>query len=607
VVPLRVAPKLLFSLAVLALALPAGALEPVAARHAMVVSSEARATDIGLEILRQGGNAVDAAVAVGFALQVTYPQAGNIGGGGFMLIHLASGKSVVVDYREEAPGAATSSMYLDAQGELIPKASTVGARAVGVPGTVAGLALAEEQYGKLGLSRVLQPAIQLAEKGFPVSYAYSQQLKRSEEYLSKFDETRQTYLRDGKPYPPGEIFRQPELARTLRLIAQQGPQAFYRGPIAAQIVTTMKKYGGLITLQDLRHYQAKLRRPLVGHFRGFTILTPPPPSSGGIVLIEMLNVLGPLDLASPDSYHSIHLIAEAMRRAYADRAAYLGDADFVHVPVARLTSLDYAAKLREEILNEKPEAPVQPGLGAFPPESSETTHFSVVDADGNAVSNTYTLNAWFGSAVTVGGAGFLLNDEMDDFASKPGSPNMFGLVQSEANGIAPYKRPLSSMTPTMVLGPTRDSGLGTRGSAVENRASRVGSRESGAMTAQSQTPNPEPRFPNPEMPVRLVLGSPGGGTITNTVLQVTLNVLVYKMDVLRAVLAPRFHDQWKPDRLFLEHWGFSADTTEKLRQAGYALEYVPSIGECEAIAVDPRTGWRFGAADPRGNGKAAGY
>ncbi len=587
----RTVQRLILFFALLVWAFPAGAFTPVAARHGMVVSSESQASEIGLEILRQGGNAVDAAVAVGFALEVTYPQAGNIGGGGFMLIHLASGRSVVVDYREEAPGAATHNMYLDAQGNLIPKASIVGARAVGVPGTVAGLALAEQKYGKLGLSRVMQPAIQLAEKGFPVSYAFSHHLKRSQEYLSEFQETRQTYLRDGKPYEPGEIFRQPELAHTLRLIARQGPQAFYRGPIAAQIAATMKKYGGLINLQDLKHYQAKLREPLVGHFRGYTILTTPPPSSGGVVLIEMLNTLAPLDLGTPDSYHSIHLIAEAMRRAYADRAAYLGDTDFVKVPIARLTSRAYAAKLRMEILNEKPEAPVAPGLGPYPPESADTTHFSVVDAEGNAVSNTYTLNAWYGSGVTVGGAGFLLNDEMDDFASKPGSPNMFGLVQSEANSIAPYKRPLSSMTPTMVLGPVEESGeLG------------VGSKELG-----EKTPNPQSPASSPQLQVRLVLGSPGGGTIINTVLQVTLNVLAYKMDVLRAVLAPRFHDQWKPDRLFVERWGFSSDTLQKLRQAGYALDFVPSLGECEAIAVDPRTGWRFGAADPRGYGKAVGY
>lgn len=554
----------------------------------MVVSSESHATDIGLEILRQGGNAVDAAVAVAFALEVTYPQAGNIGGGGFMLIRLASGQAVVVDYREEAPGAATRNMYLNAQGELTPRASTVGARAVGVPGTVAGLALAEQQYGKLGWQRVLQPAIQLAEKGFVVSYAYSQQLARSRPFLSEFEETRKDFLHDGMPYEAGEVFRQPELARTLRLIARQGPQAFYRGAIARRIAATMKQYGGLITRQDLREYRAKLRQPLVGYFRGYTVLTVPPPSSGGIALLEMLNVLAPVDLPAPDSYPAIHLIAETMRRAYADRAAYLGDSDFVSVPVARLTSRDYAARLREEILQGKPEAPVAPGLAAPAPEPSQTTHFSVMDTEGNAVSNTYTLNGWFGSGVTVAGAGFLLNNEMDDFAAKPGSPNMFGLIQGEANAIAPHKRPLSSMTPTIVL------------EDVQNPQGAA--RHSGSDSPPSDSPPG-----NPALQVHLILGSPGGGTIINTVLQVMLNVLVYKMDVLRAVLAPRFHDQWMPDRLSLEQWGFSADTLQKLSEAGYALDHVPSIGECEAIAVDPRTGWRFGAADLRGNGKAAGY
>ncbi len=548
-------------LSLLAFATPVLSFEPVAARRGIVVSAEPNASDAGLEILRAGGNAVDTAVAVGFALAVTHPAAGNIGGGGFMLIRLASGEAAVVDYREQAPAAASRGMYLNSQGDLIPEASTVGALAAGVPGTVAGLALAEQRYGKLGLARVLEPAIRLAQDGFPVSYALSESLREEGELLSKFAETRRIFLRDGRLYEPGELFQQPELARTLRQMALGGPDVFYRGSVANRIVATMEKHRGLITQSDLEQYQPKIRQPLRGHFRGYEILTVPPPSSGGVGLIEMLNVLEPLDLGAPNSFRSIRLMAETMRRAYADRAAYLGDTDYARVPVGGLTSRQYAAKLRDEILQAKSELAVQAGKPAEY-EDSQTTHFSAVDAEGNAVSNTYTLNGSYGSGVTVEGAGFLLNNEMDDFAAKPGTPNMFGLVQGEANAIAARKRPLSSMTPTMVLQDGK---------------------------------------------VRLVLGSPGGGTIINTVLEVLLNLLVFKMDVVQAVTAPRFHHQWMPNRLVLEAWGFSADTLEKLREAGYEIEVREKIGECQAIEVDPKTGWRFGAADPRGDGKAVGY
>ena len=539
----------------------ARALSPVAARHGMVATSEPLASQAGVEILRMGGNAVDAAVAVGFAMAVTFPQAGNLGGGGFMLIRMAHGDAVVVDYREEAPAAASRTMYQDAEGNLVPGLSTVGALAAGVPGTVRGLALAEAKYGKLGLGRVMAPAIHLAVDGFPMGYTLAQQLRAARPLMEKFDGSRRIFLRSGHLYEAGEIFRQPELARTLSDISRQGPRAFYQGATAQALVATMRKYKGLISLEDLDRYQAKLRAPLVGRFRGFEILCPPPPSAGGTMLIEMLNVLEPVDLGTPNCYASIHLIAETMRRAYADRAEYLGDADFSPVPVAGLTSPGYAAQLRAQVLQSAPDAPVRPGR----PQSFEagaTTHFSVVDSEGDAVSNTYTLNGWFGCGVTVEGAGFLLNNEMDDFAAKPGSPNMFGLVQSEANSIAPHKRPLSSMTPTIV---TRDGN------------------------------------------VRLILGSPGGGTIVNTVLQVLLDVLVYRVDVLQAVTLPRFHDQWIPDRLEFERVGFSADTLHQLRQAGYPVGFRDSIGDCEAIEIDPDSGWRFGASDPRADGRAVGY
>ncbi len=541
-------------------------LQPVARRHGMVASSEPIATEVGVEILKAGGNAVDAAVAVGFALAVTHPFAGNIGGGGFMLVRLASGEAALIDYREEAPGTASHNMYLDSAGNPIPGASLVGALASGVPGTVAGLALAERKYGTLGLRRVMQPAIRLASSGFEVSYALAQGLRGESEKLGKFDESRRIFLHEEKYYDAGEIFRQPELARTLEAIALHGPDAFYHGAIARQIAATMDKYHGLISLTDLAQYEAKVRTPLEGHFRGYTILTAPPPSSGGVGLIEMLNMLEPLDLGQPDSYASMHLMIEAMRRAYADRAQYLGDSDFVHVPVEGLVSKNYAAILRQQILDEKPDAPVRAGEPT-PAESNTTTHYSVVDAEGNAVSNTYTLNAGYGSGLTVEGAGFLLNDEMDDFAAKPGSPNMFGLIQGEANAIAPHKRPLSSMTPTIVL-------------------------EDGAGGNQPQ--------------LRLVLGSPGGGTIINTVLEVLLNVLVFKMDVRQAVTEPRFHNQWMPDQVLLERT-ISQDTVDRLQEAGYKVKQVGGIGDCEAIAVDPATGWRFGAADPRGGGRADGY
>lgn len=543
------------------LSAPAQAFSPVAGRNGMVASSEPLASQAGVEILRSGGNAVDAAVAVGFAMAVTFPQAGNLGGGGFMLVRMAKGDAVVVDYREQAPAAASRTMYQDVQGNLIPGASTVGALAAGVPGTVMGLALAEEKYGSLGLARVMAPAIRLARNGFPVGYTLAQDLRRERSLLEKFDGSRHIFLRDGHLYEAGAVLRQPELAGTLSDIARHGPQAFYRGAAAKALVATMGKYNGLISTADLERYEAKLRPPLVGHFHGFDVLCPAPPSAGGTMLIEMLNVLDPMDLGTPNSYASIHLIAETMRRAYADRAAYLGDADFSSVPVTGLTSPRYAAHLREQILQSSPDSPLQPGEPrSFEPGA--TTHYSVVDSAGNAVSNTYTLNGWFGCGVTVEGAGFLLNNEMDDFAAKPGSPNMFGLVQAEANAIAPHKRPLSSMTPTIV---TRDE------------------------------------------KVRLVLGSPGGGTIVNTVLQVLLNVLVYKMDALQAVSSPRFHDQWIPDRLEFESVGFSADTLDKLRQAGYPVSFRDNIGDCEVIQIHPDSGWRFGASDPRADGKAVGY
>ncbi|MBI4166965.1 MAG: gamma-glutamyltransferase, partial [Acidobacteria bacterium] len=371
-----------------------------AARHGMVVAGEPLAADVGVEILKAGGNAVDAAVAVGFALAVTHPEAGNIGGGGFMLIRMAGGESVVVDYREEAPGAASREMYLDGNGEVIPEASTIGGRAVAVPGTVAGLALAHRKYGKLRWTRVLLPAIRLARGGFPVSFALAESLRAEAELLARNPESNRIFLRDGNPYEAGDLFQQPQLASTLARIAKSGPKAFYGGRVAKALASAVKEHGGLIETSDLKQYKARLRKPVHGTFRGYEILSAPSPSSGGIGLIEMLNVLEPLDLGHPNSFQSIHLIAQTMRRAYADRATFLGDADFVNVPAQRLTSSAYAALLREEIAKSKPRDPVREGKPAgF--EAEQTTHYSVIDREGNAVANTYTLNGAYGSGVTV--------------------------------------------------------------------------------------------------------------------------------------------------------------------------------------------------------------
>ena len=552
--------KLTLLLGLLLLPLAGLAFSPVAAKHGMVVASEPLASEAGLEILRAGGNAVDAAVAVGFALAVTHPQAGNLGGGGFMLVRLAGGEAVVVDYREEAPAAATRDMFLDAQGKLIPEATTIGARAACVPGTVAGLALAHRTYGKLPWARVLRPAIRLAEQGFPVSYGFSESLREDREQLAKFSETRRIFLRDGRSYEPGEVFRQPDLARTLRQIAASGPKGFYQGRIARAIAATVEKHGGFSSVKissipgedppALARYLPRLRDPdraaaQLGRHRiagNAQRAGADGPWRAKFVSVDSLGGGGD----APRLCRSGRLPGRCGLRSRARPGPY------------------QPAVCREAARGDPPGQSRRAGRAGKPAEfeSAETTHFSVVDAQGNAVANTYTLNGGYGSGVTVEGAGFLLNNQMDDFAAKPGEPNMYGLVQGDANAIGPRKRPLSSMTPTIV---------------VENGQ------------------------------VRLVLGSPGGGTIINTVLQVLLNVLAFKMDIRRAVMAPRFHHQWKPDELMLERWGFSADTIQKLQESGYRIAYRDRLGICEAIEIDPATGWRFGAADPRGDGKAVGY
>ncbi len=540
--------------------------EPVRAAAGMVVCTEPRAAQAGLAVLKRGGNAVDAAVAVGFALAVTHPSAGNLGGGGFMLIRNAeSGAVTAVDYREMAPSAAARDMYLDASGNPIPEASTVGWRAAGVPGTVAGLSLALEKHGTMTLAGVIAPAIALARDGVALSRFESESLRGSSKLLGRFPESRRVYLRDGSPYLEGELFRQSDLALSLELIARNGVREFYDGSIARRIAEDAQANGGLITLEDLRKYRALERKPVEGTYRGYRIYSMPPPSSGGIALVEMLNLLEGFSLQryGAGSSRTLHLLAEAMKLAFADRAEFLGDGDFVAIPAAGLTSKRYAEGRRALIDPFLASDPAQVGHGTPAGyESEQTTHFSVVDGKGNAAANTYTLNGGFGSGATVRGTGILLNNEMDDFSAKPGVPNAYGLIHGEANAIAPGKRPLSAMTPTIV---TRDGKL------------------------------------------FMVLGSPGGPTIINTVLQVLTNVVDFGMNVQEAVDAPRIHHQWMPAVLTMERTGFADDVVQALRARGHVPAMRGTIGDCQAIMVDPKTGVRLGAADPRADGVALGY
>ncbi len=550
--------------------------QPVRARHGMVVSVHHLASDAGLAMLKAGGNAVDAAVATGFALAVVHPIAGNLGGGGFMLLRTHDGHAIFLDYREQAPLAASANMYLDTKGNVRapddPEGSIVGYRAIATPGSVAGLTYAERKYGRLGLARVMAPAIRLASEGFVLSAQEAAAMQDSD--LARFPETKHIFQRDGNDYKAGERFRQPELAATLRRIAAD-PADFYHGKLAAQIAEAVQKGGGLLTREDLARYQVVERKPLVGHYHQYTILSAPPPSSGGVVLLSALNILDGyrLQTLGDRSPEWIQRITEAYRRAYMDRSDYLGDPDYNQIPVAALTAPAYDAAWRASITDRAtPSAELKRPAGFLPPppatagqrtESPDTTHYSVVDEDGNAVSVTTTLNNAWGSDVTVGTLGFLLNDEMDDFASKMGVPNMFGLIQGPANAIAPRKRPLSSMTPTIVLEGNH---------------------------------------------LRYVLGSPGGGRIITTVANIFLSAAEGGLNIQQAVDAPRFHHQYLPDKLYLEP-GFPQSTQAALTAMGYTLSISGrtwSDGEC--IAIDPKTGERLGGQDHRHNyGKAAGY
>jgi gamma-glutamyltranspeptidase/glutathione hydrolase len=547
--------------------------QPVRAQHGMVVSVHHLASDAGVEILREGGNAVDAAVATGFALAVVHPIAGNLGGGGFLLLRTHDGNATFIDFREKAPLAATETMYQDAKGNVIPDASVIGYRSIATPGSVAGLVYSEKKYGKLGLKRIMAPAIQLARDGFALTPEEAHEL--TDRDLSRFPESRLLFQRNGTYYRSGETFQQPELAQTLERIAAD-PDDFYHGKMAHELVDELKKGGALITLEDLAQYNVVERKPVVGTFHNYTVISAPPPSSGGVVLLSALNILESYDLASlgDRSAGSIHLVTEAYRRAYMDRTDYLGDPDYNRIPVAELTAKTYAEAWRKSILPDKatPSADLQRPAGFLPPapttagkrhESPDTTHYSVVDAEGNAVSVTTTLNDSFGAHVTSASLGFLLNDEMDDFAAKMGVPNMFGLIQGPANAIAPGKRPLSSMTPTIVL--------------EDNK-------------------------------LRYVLGSPGGARIITTVANIFLSAAEGGLNIQEAVDAPRFHHQYLPDKLYLEP-GFDPRVLSALKEMGYTLAVKDghwSNGEC--IAVDPKTAELEGGQDHRSHyGKAAGY
>ena len=531
---------------------------PVRGDHAMVVTSHPLASDVGVEILRRGGNAVDAAVAVAFALAVVHPVAGNIGGGGFMVVRMHDDTARTLDFREAAPSGATRGMYVDSAGNVL-ESSLTGHRSVGVPGTVAGLFEAHRRFGHLPWNDLVAPAVRLARDGYALDGVRSRQITREAERLARFPASRAQFLANGEAPSAGTVFVQPDLARTLQLIADSGPPVFYSGSVAELIVQEMARGGGLITRGDLARYRAKWRDPIAIAYRGYTIYTMPPPSGGGVTLAEILNVMeGYAPLPPFGSAQLMHLQTEAMRRAYVDRNALLGDPDFVEIPLSRLLSKAYAATLRADI-DPRRATPSPPARGGR--SGTETTHYSIVDADGNAVSCTTTLNNDFGSAVTVAGAGFLLNDEMDDFTTAPGRPNLFGLVQGEANAIAPGKRMLSAMTPAIVLDPT--GGL------------------------------------------LLVLGSPGGSRIPTAVYQVISDVIDQEMPLPSAIAAPRLHHQAVPDTLHLEPDGFVPASIDSLAAMGHTIGLWNYKTEVNAIGRTA-AGW-VGVADPRRGGGAAGY
>lgn len=540
--------------------------KPVKAKHGMVVSADPLATQVGVEILKRGGNAVDAAVAVGFALAVTYPAAGNIGGGGFMNIRFADGRCYAIDYREKAPGKAFRDMYLDSAGNVINNKSTFGHLAVGVPGSVAGMLLALEKFGTMNRKQVITPAYKLAANGFHLQAELAEDLNQSRASFEQFPGSKKYFVHKDSAFHEGELWKQTDLATTLKRIIDHGRDGFYKGVTADLIVAEMKRGGGLITHSDLEQYQAIIREPVKGTYRGYEIISQPPVSSGGIALIQLLNILEGYNLTQygHNSAATLHRYIEVMRRVYADRAEHLGDPEFYSVPVQWLLSKEYAQQRRATIDTTKASSSKDISHGRPPAhESEQTTHYSIVDKWGNCVAVTTTLNGGFGSYVAVDGAGFLLNNEMDDFSAKPGTPNMFGALGNIANEIQPNKRMLSSMTPTIVV------------------------------------KNGKPF---------MVIGTPGGTTIITTVMQVICNVIDFGMNIQEAIDAPRIHHQWSPDLTYYEKRGLSFDTIEKLTAMGHRLqERRGTSGLAEGIIIDNERGIYYGATDPRGYGLAAGY
>ncbi|WP_350996946.1 gamma-glutamyltransferase [Shewanella sp. TB7-MNA-CIBAN-0143] len=536
--------------------------QPIYAKHGMVSSQEAIASQIGVDILKQGGNAVDAAVAVAYALAVTLPRAGNIGGGGFMLVHLAEqNKTIAIDYRETAPAKAHKDIFLDEQGNAVDKLSREHGLAVGVPGTVMGMELALKQYGTMKMAQVIKPAIKLAKDGIVVTSDLSNSLAGLKSRITQWPSSAAIfYHADGSNYQVNELLKQPELAQSLSLIAQKGSKGFYQGETAEKIVSAVQNAGGVMSLTDLANYKVVEREPVRGNYRGYEVVSMPPPSSGGIHIIEMLNVLEqfPIDKLGHNSANTLHLMAETMKYAYADRSEYLGDPDFVTVPVKQLTSKQYAKEISSKIAINKttPSSEIKPGKLA-PYESDQTTHFSVIDKWGNAVANTYTLNFSYGSGLVAKGTGILLNNEMDDFSVKPGTPNGYGLIGGEANAVQGNKRPLSSMSPTMVMKDGKPF---------------------------------------------IVTGSPGGSRIINITLQMIMNVIDHNLNIAEATAAARMHHQWLPDFIWVEHT-LNRDTISLLEAKGHKVKVQESIGSTQSIMMTEQG--LFGASDPRRAGSAA--
>ncbi|MCW8849464.1 MAG: gamma-glutamyltransferase [Melioribacteraceae bacterium] len=543
--------------------------KPVSAKNGMVVSASTIASKVGVEILKEGGNAIDASVAVGFALAVTYPYAGNIGGGGFMVIHFNDGKSTTIDFRETAPLSANKNMFLDSTGSFVSRLSEEGATSAGVPGSVSGLIYALEKYGTLPLSKVIQPAIDLAENGWILQEHDSEAFKNNLPIFNKYPSSLKVFSKEGKPYVEGDLFIQNDLAWTLEQIKEFGIDGFYKGKVAELLVNQINELGGYITLEDLEKYNCVEREPIFGNYRGYKVISMPPPSSGGIALVELLNILENFDFDGTEwgSSEYIRALVESMKYVYADRTQHLGDSDFYPVPTNELISKEYAKTIYQQVISGvTPSSEITSGIKSAHYESEETTHYSVIDKEGNAVSVTTTINSGFGSKVVVDGAGFLLNNEMDDFSSKPGEPNQYGLLGSDANSIEPGKRMLSSMTPTIIL------------------------------------KNDKPF---------LIVGSPGGSTIITVVLQVILNCIEFGMNIQEAVNAPRIHHQWLPDIIYHEQFSINNDTFSILESLGYIFKDRNStfrvLGSAQAIMIDQDNNEIFGASDPRRNGSAEGY